>query len=152
MIEFLKDNLDYGIFGILGFMSMIVVWFAFERWIYFMRVKTEHFAIEEELHISLTRGLTTISSIGVNAPYIGLLGTVLGILITFNDLGKGGEINTNNIMLGLSLALKATAGGLVVAIPAIMLYNSLLRKVDIISARWKKEKHIETMAKETGEA
>jgi biopolymer transport protein ExbB len=124
-------------------MSVVVLWFALERWIYFMRVKTKNFEIEEELQIALTRGLTTISSIGVNAPYIGLLGTVLGILITFNDLGKGGEINTNNIMLGLSLALKATAGGLVVAIPAIMIYNSLLRKVDIISTRWKKEKYLE---------
>ena len=143
MIELLKANLDYAIFGTLGLMSVIVLWFALERWIYFMRVKTQNFEIEEELNIALTRGLTTISSIGVNAPYIGLLGTVLGILITFNDLGTGGEINTNNIMLGLSLALKATAGGLVVAIPAIVIYNSLLRKVDIISAQWKKEKHFE---------
>jgi len=143
MIEFLKANLDHGIFGILGLMSVVVLWFALERWIYFMRVKTQNFEIEEELQMALTRGLTTISSIGVNAPYIGLLGTVLGILITFNDLGKGGEINTNNIMLGLSLALKATAGGLVVAIPAIMIYNSLLRKVDLISMRWKKEKYLE---------
>jgi len=150
MIEILKANLDYAIFGTLGLMSVVVLWFAFERWIYFMRVKTQNFAIEEELQIALTRGLTTISSIGVNAPYIGLLGTVLGILITFHDLGQGGEINTNNIMLGLSLALKATAGGLVVAIPAIMIYNSLLRKVDIISARWKKEKYDEILAKTKG--
>ncbi|MEE9327416.1 MAG: TonB-system energizer ExbB [Cocleimonas sp.] len=142
MIEFLKNYLDYGIFGTLGLMSVVVLWFALERWIYYMRVNTQNFEIEEELQISLTHGLTTISSIGVNAPYVGLLGTVLGILITFNDLGTGGEINTNNIMLGLSLALKATAGGLIVAIPAIMIYNALLRKVDIIFARWKKEKHI----------
>lgn len=141
MVEFLKVNLDYGIFGILGLMSVIIVWFALERWIYYTRVKTSTFDIEEELQISLTRGLTTISSIGVNAPYIGLLGTVLGILITFNDLGKGGEIDTSAIMLGLSLALKATAGGLLVAIPAIMIYNALLRKVDIITTRWKKENH-----------
>ena len=148
MIEFLKANLDYGIFETLGLMSVIVLWFAFERWFYYMRVDTKVFVIEEELHIALTRGLTTLSSIGVNAPYIGLLGTVLGILITFNDLGKGGEIDTNNIMLGLSLALKATAGGLVVAIPAIMIYNALLRKVDVISARWKKEQHVSEINKQ----
>ena len=142
MIELLKANLDYGIFGILGLMSIVILWFALERWLYFIRVNTQDFAIEEELHIALTRGLTTLSSIGVNAPYVGLLGTVLGILITFNDLGGDGEINTKNIMLGLSLALKATAGGLVVAIPAIMIYNALLRKVDILSARWKKEQHL----------
>ncbi len=153
MIEFLKVNLDYGVFGILGMMSVIIVWFALERWIYFMRVKTHAFDIEEDLQISLTRGLTTISSIGVNAPYIGLLGTVLGILITFNDLGKGGEIDTSAIMLGLSLALKATAGGLLVAIPAIMIYNALLRKVDIIITRWKKENHKKSsLATSAGEA
>ncbi|WP_366942974.1 TonB-system energizer ExbB [uncultured Cocleimonas sp.] len=158
MIEFLKVNLDYGIFGILGLMSVIIVWFALERWIYYIRVKTHTFDIEEDLQISLTRGLTTISSIGVNAPYIGLLGTVLGILITFNDLGKGGEIDTSAIMLGLSLALKATAGGLLVAIPAIMIYNALLRKVDIITTRWKKENHQQsclvdsTRANRTGDA
>ena len=64
-------------------MSVVVLRFALERWFYFLRVKTNRLEIEEELQISLTRGLTTISSIGVNAPYIGLLGTVLGILITF---------------------------------------------------------------------
>jgi biopolymer transport protein ExbB len=47
-------------------------------------------------------------------------------------------------MLGLSLALKATAGGLVVAIPAIMIYNALLRKVDVLMARWKKDQHNKT--------
>ncbi len=146
MIEFLKANLDYGIFGILGLMSVVVVWFALERWLYLRSVKTDNFEVEEELQVALTRGLTTISSIGVNAPYVGLLGTVLGILITFNDLGKGGEINTNNIMLGLSLALKATAGGLVVAIPAIMIYNALLRKIDIVFADWKKDKHNQALA------
>ena len=148
MIELLKAYLDHAIFGILGLMSVIVLWFALERWFYFMRVKIQDFDVEEDLQISLTRGLTTISTIGVNAPYIGLLGTVLGILITFNDLGKGGEINTNNIMLGLSLALKATAGGLVVAIPAIMIYNMLLRKVDVIFARWKKQQHRLAVSKE----
>lgn len=142
MMELLKANLDYAVFGILGLMSMIVMWFAFERWIYFARVKTQNFDLEEDLQVSLTRGLTTISSIGVNAPYIGLLGTVLGILITFHDLGTGGNLDTSSIMLGLSSALKATAGGLVVAIPAIMIYNSLLRKVDVIIAHWKKERHI----------
>lgn len=153
MIEFLKVNLDYGIFGTLGLMSIIIVWFSLERWIYYMRVETHTFDLEEDLQISLTRGLTTISSIGVNAPYIGLLGTVLGILITFNDLGKGGEIDTSAIMLGLSLALKATAGGLLVAIPAIMIYNALLRKVDIITTRWKKENHKQTsLVMSAGEA
>ncbi len=67
----------------------------------------------ETLKIDLTRNLTTISSIGSNAPYVGLLGTVLGILVTFYTMGQGGKIEVNAIMLGLALALKATAAGLV---------------------------------------
>ncbi len=136
-MEILKANLDYGVFGILIFMSFLVVWFSLERWFYYRRVQLADFQFEEDLNIALTRGLTTISSVGVNAPYIGLLGTVLGILITFYDMGKGGEIDTAHIMTGLAMALKATAGGLVVAIPAILVYNGLLRRVDMITARWK---------------
>ncbi len=141
-VEILKENLDYGVFGILGFMSFLVLWFSLERWFYYRRVQLTDFQYEEDLQISLTRGLTTISSVGVNAPYIGLLGTVLGILITFYDLGKGGEIDTANIMTGLAMALKATAGGLVVAIPAILAYNGLLRRVDMIIARWKNHRSV----------
>ena len=140
-MEFLKANLDYAVFGILGFMSFLVVWFALERWFYYRRVQLTDYKFEEDLNIALTRGLTTISSIGVNAPYIGLLGTVLGILITFYDLGKSGDIDTANIMTGLAMALKATAAGLVVAIPAILVYNGLLRRVDMIIARWKNHRH-----------
>lgn len=140
-MEFLKANLDYAVFGILGFMSFLVVWFALERWFYYRRVQLTDYQFEEDLNIALTRGLTTISSIGVNAPYIGLLGTVLGILITFYDLGKSGDIDTANIMTGLAMALKATAAGLVVAIPAILVYNGLLRRVDMIVARWKNHRN-----------
>jgi len=136
-MEILKANLDYGVFGILGLMSFLVLWFTLERWFYYRHIKLSDFKYEEDLNIALTRGLTTISSVGVNAPYIGLLGTVLGILVTFYDLGKGGNIDTAHIMTGLAMALKATAGGLVVAIPAILAYNGLLRRVDMIIARWK---------------
>jgi biopolymer transport protein ExbB len=61
---------------------------------------------------------------------------VLGILITFYDLGQGGGLDARTIMFGLALALKATALGLVVAIPAIIFYNALLRKVDVFKSRW----------------
>lgn len=136
-MEVLKENLDYGVFGLLGLMSFLVVWFALERWFYYRRIHLADFEFEEDLNIALTRGLTTISSVGVNAPYIGLLGTVLGILITFYDLGKSGDIDTANIMTGLAMALKATAAGLVVAIPAILVYNGMLRRVEMLTARWK---------------
>ena len=62
----------------------------------------------------------------------------MGILITFYDLGQGGNIEVSTIMLGLALALKATAMGLVVAIPAILFYNALLRRVEVLTVRWKR--------------
>jgi hypothetical protein len=52
-----------------------------------------------------------------NAPYIGLLGTVLGIMLTFHTMGA---LAVTTIMIGMSLALKATAAGLLVAIPCVV--------------------------------
>ncbi len=136
MMEFLKLNLDFMVFGLLGMMSFIMLWFVIERFIYYSRFKAENYNHPEQLQVELTHRLTAISTIGSNAPYIGLLGTVLGILITFWDIGQGGNIEPAAIMLGLALALKATAAGLVVAIPSILFYNSLLRKVEVLTARW----------------
>ena len=139
-MEFLKTYLDLMVFGILGGMSFFTVWFAIERVHYYRRLRLAEYEHAEELNVVLTNNLTIISSIGANAPYIGLLGTVLGILITFYDLGQGGNIDPATIMLGLALALKATAAGLLVAIPAILIYNGLLRKVDVLTAQWNKLK------------
>ena len=136
-MEFLKTYLDMIVFGTLGIMSFFTVWFAIERMQYYRKVKLAEISHAEDLNVKLSNNLTIISSIGSNAPYVGLLGTVLGIMITFYDIGQGGEINPKIIMVGLALALKATAAGLVVAIPAIIFYNGLLRKVDVLTARWK---------------
>ena len=138
MIDFLRAWLDYLVFGILGLMSFLMLWFAFERLIYYWRVRLGDFDHSDTLHVALTRNLTWISTIGSNAPYVGLLGTVFGILITFYDIGQSTNIEPAAIMTGLALALKATAAGLLVAIPSIMIYNGLLRKVDVLSANWKR--------------
>ena len=135
-MEFLQANLDYLVHGTLGLMSFIMLALVIERYLYLNRVKVQQFDHIETLKIDLTRNLTTISSIGSNAPYVGLLGTVLGILVTFYTMGQGGKIEVHTIMLGLALALKATAAGLLVAIPAILFYNGLLRKVEVLTARW----------------
>jgi len=137
-MDFLKEYLDYGVFGVLGFMSFLLVGFVIERYLYLGSVNVAEFDDAEELRIALTRNLTAIATIGANAPYVGLLGTVLGILIAFYDIGQGGAIETGAIMLGLALALKATALGLVVAIPAIIFYNALLRKVEVVTTRWRR--------------
>lgn len=138
-MDFLKNNLDMLIFGILGLMSFLMLWVVIERWLYLRQADLSHFSHPDELNIGLTRNLTILYSVGANAPYVGLLGTVLGILITFHDLSQGGTVDVNTIMLGLALALKATAMGLLVAIPAIVFYNGLLRKVEVLTAVWRKE-------------
>ncbi|MDD5395067.1 MAG: TonB-system energizer ExbB [Thiothrix sp.] len=135
-MEFLQANLDYLVLGTLGFMSFVMLALVVERYLYLNKVSLQQFDHIEILKIALTRNLTTISSIGSNAPYVGLLGTVMGILVTFYTMGQGGKLDVNIIMLGLALALKATAAGLLVAIPAIMFYNALLRKVEVLTARW----------------
>ena len=135
-MELLKEWLDYSIIGVLGFMSFLMVTFVVERYLYYAKLKLDDYSNPHELEIALTDHLTIISTIGANAPYVGLLGTVLGILITFYDLGQGGGLDARTIMFGLALALKATALGLVVAIPAIIFYNALLRKVDVFKSRW----------------
>jgi biopolymer transport protein ExbB len=135
-LEFLKANLDFGVIGLLGFMSFLTLAFTIERYVYFARVDLKSFGHADDLEIALTQHLTVIASVGANAPYVGLLGTVFGILITFYDMGQGGAIETSAIMVGLALALKATALGLLVAIPSVVFYNALLRRVDVLKARW----------------
>ena len=80
-----------------------------------------------------------LSIIGSNAPYVGLLGTVFGIMIVFYDMGMSEGIDPNVIVIGLSMALKVTAIGLLVAIPSTMIYSGYLRKVDKLMARWEDE-------------
>lgn len=136
LMNFLRTYLDHMVLGVLGFMSIVMVALVIERYFYYRSLKLEHFDHIELLKTSLTKNLTTISTIASNAPYIGLLGTVIGILVTFYDMGQSGNINVNQIMVGLAMALKATAAGLLVAIPTIMFYNGLIRKVDIKVASW----------------
>ena len=136
-MEFLKAHVDYIILGILGLMSLIMLWKVLERYIFLARVDVRDYPNIHELNIALERNLTPIYTIGSNAPYVGLLGTVTGILITFYDMGQhGGNIDAAQIMVGLALALKAAALGILVAIPSIMFYNMLSRKVDIRREKW----------------
>lgn len=135
-MELLKAYLDISIFSILGLMSVLMVAFAIERYLFYRQVDLSKYSNLHDLDIDLTSHLTVLSTIGANAPYVGLLGTVLGILITFYDLGHSANLDAQTIMVGLALALKATALGLAVAIPAIILYTSLLRIADVKKARW----------------
>lgn len=79
--------------------------------------------------IRMERGLSFLATVGSNAPFIGLLGTVLGIMKAFRDLASDSEDATQAVMAGISEALVATAVGLMVAIPAVILYNVFIRAV-----------------------
>ncbi|MCC2643177.1 MAG: exbB3 [Nitrospira sp.] len=128
-MEGLKQLIDYGIIGLLIALSLWAVAVAMERWYFFRRVDISHFQSEQECEIALTKRLVVIGTVAANAPYIGLLGTVLGIMLTFHTMGTSGTMAVQSIMVGLSLALKATAVGLLVAIPCVVLNNVLRRRV-----------------------
>jgi biopolymer transport protein ExbB len=135
-MEWLHGTIDYGIIGFLLILSIIAIAIAVERRLVYKNIKLESFSDKRELELALTKKLHIIATIGSNAPYIGLLGTVLGIMVTFYTMGQEGFMATGKIMLGLALALKATAVGLLVAIPAVTIYNFLLRRVKELIMEW----------------
>jgi biopolymer transport protein ExbB len=135
-MHLLKELVDYGIIGLLSLLSFFAIAVAFERWSFYRKVEVERFKTKQELEMELTKGLTFIASVASNAPYIGLLGTVLGIMLTFYTIGQEGFVDAKKVMVGLALALKATAVGLLVAIPSSVLYNLLLKKVKNLLLLW----------------
>jgi biopolymer transport protein ExbB len=78
--------------------------------------------------LKMERGLLVIGTVASNAPFIGLFGTVLGIIKAFHDLALDAS-KPQAVMAGISEALVATAVGLMVAIPAVVLYNYFTRRV-----------------------
>jgi len=84
------------------------------------------------------RNLSFLGTLGANSPFIGLFGTVLGIIKAFHDLGaanvKGAQIQ-QTVMAGISEALVATAVGLAVAIPAVVAFNGFNRWLKNLTAR-----------------
>jgi biopolymer transport protein ExbB/biopolymer transport protein TolQ len=83
----------------------------------------------------LERGMTPMGTIGNNAPFVGLLGTVIGVIDAFHLLGQGQNKDAmSNVMTGISEALVATGVGLFVALPAVVAYNLIGKKVNDIEA------------------
>lgn len=128
-MDALKDTIDYGVIGLLLVLSVWSVAIAIERWLFYRRINLSQFSNAQLLEITLTKRLVIIGTVAANAPYIGLLGTVLGIMLTFHTMGTSGTMAVSTIMIGLSLALKATAIGLLVAIPCVVMNNVLRRRV-----------------------
>jgi len=80
-------------------------------------------AAKARLRVELERHLGILGTLGNNAPFIGLFGTVLGIIKAFSDLARNQASGAGAVMSGISEALVATAIGLLVAIPAVIAFN-----------------------------
>lgn len=108
--------------------------------------------IQERLR--LERNLAFLGTIGNNAPFIGLFGTVIGIIQAFHDLSKNTQGGTATVMAGISEALVATAIGLLVAIPAVIAFNIFQRRIKAIMGDVDSAMHalLATLKAETGRA
>ncbi len=137
-IETLKHLVDYGVIALLLFMSFIAFWFFIERIIFYKKINIKTFKNKKQLDVALTKHLTIIGTIASNSPYIGLLGTVMAIMLTFMTM-SGGDIEATKIMESLALALKATAVGLVVAIASQIFYNILGRYAEVLESLYETE-------------
>ena len=130
--QLLGGAIDYGILGLLCVLSIMTVAVAVERYVYYRGVKIQDFSDIKSMELKLTSNLFLIATVGSNAPYLGLLGTVLSIMLTFARMGQDAALDTGRIMTGLAMALKSTAAGLIVALVAVVLYNALLRRVKVL--------------------
>ncbi|MBI1797732.1 MAG: MotA/TolQ/ExbB proton channel family protein [Candidatus Eisenbacteria bacterium] len=96
-------------------------------------------AQEEKLQIALSeqrlmldRNLGVLGTMGNTAPLIGLLGTVWGIMRAFHDMARTGSAGPSVVAAGVAEALFTTAAGLLVAVPAVLLYNHLVRRMSVM--------------------
>ncbi|MDR0664932.1 MAG: TonB-system energizer ExbB [Helicobacteraceae bacterium] len=140
-----REIVEWIALGALGLMGFIALWAAIERVLFYRFVKVGDFVSRSRLEIELQKRLTIIAVIASNAPYVGLLGTVFGIMIAFIDIANNiSNMDAASLMTGLALALKATAAGLLVAIPSSIAYNLLLGKAETLIAEWDDKNAIKT--------
>ncbi len=102
-----------------------------EAWNY-LHVKLDSQIVTESQRLNKNMVLLTIAIAG--GPFLGLLGTVVGVMITFAAIAASGDVNINSIAPGIAAALLATVTGLAVAIPALFAYNYLLTQIKDITA------------------
>ena len=86
--------------------------------------------VQQEQH-SMEGGLTLLASIGSTAPFVGLFGTVLGIMHAMHEITASGSTSLDVVAGPIGDALVATAIGIAVAVPAVLAYNFFLRRVKI---------------------
>jgi len=97
-----------------------------------VRTRLDAAVVRESQKLNKNMVLLTIAISG--GPFLGLLGTVLGVMITFAVIAATGDVNINSIAPGISGALLATVAGLAVAIPALFAYNYLLTQIKDVTA------------------
>ncbi|MFM8444197.1 MAG: MotA/TolQ/ExbB proton channel family protein, partial [Methylococcus sp.] len=97
-----------------------------------IRVMIDSIIVREGQRLNSKMVLLTIAIAG--GPFLGLLGTVVGVMITFAVIAATGDVNINSIAPGIAAALLATVAGLAVAIPALFAYNYLLVQIKDITA------------------
>jgi len=83
----------------------------------------------------LERGSTLLGTLGNNAPFVGLFGTVIGVVEAFHHLGDGSDAAMESVMAGIAEALIATGVGIFVAIPAVVAFNWVQKRVAEIEHR-----------------
>lgn len=91
----------------------------------------------QQLGLELRAHLWLLGTIGATAPFIGLFGTVVGIMEAFHQMGKTGQGGFSVVAAGISEALVTTAGGIAVAIEAVILYNFLNTHVQKVALRFR---------------
>jgi biopolymer transport protein ExbB len=92
-------------------------------------------AVVEAERARYEKRLAFLGTLGNNAPFIGLFGTVLGIIRSFHDLAGSTMQNTQAVMAGIAEALVATGVGLLVALPAVATYNAFVRHVETSASK-----------------
>ena len=97
-----------------------------------IRATVEATMIREIQRLNSQMVVLTISIAG--GPFLGLLGTVVGVMITFAAIAAAGDVNVNAIAPGIAAALVATVAGLAVAIPALFGYNYLIGRIQALTA------------------
>jgi biopolymer transport protein ExbB len=105
----------------------------------FKNGKQEREPVEEKIQVALSeqkllleRNLGVLGTLATVAPLIGLLGTVWGIMRAFNDMAITGSAAPSVVAAGVAEALVTTAAGLIVAVPALMLYNHFTRRMNVM--------------------
>jgi biopolymer transport protein ExbB/TolQ len=94
-------------------------------------------AVERNMLLEITnlkRGLAVLATVGATAPFVGLLGTTVGIINAFTGMAASGSGGLASIGAGIAEALGTTAFGLLVAIPAVWAYNYFQTKIDNLTA------------------